>query len=158
MLELRFFNAPERVFESSQWIARPIEEIFAFFSNEANLERLTPPWLNFKVLGKSTPHMEAGTLIDYQLRLSGLPFKWKTRIESWEAGRSFVDIQLSGPYRQWHHTHTFTPKDGGTLMTDRVIYQLPMGRLGDAVAAWKVRRQVEMIFTFRRQAIEQIFA
>lgn len=151
-------QAPEHVFESSQWIARPVHEVFDFFSSEANLEKLTPPWLSFRVLGKSTPKIETGTLIDYQLRLSGLPLKWRTRIEEWEPGKRFVDTQLSGPYRKWHHTHTFTAENGGTRMQDRVIFQLPLGLLGNLCAGWKVKRQVRDIFRFREEQIEKIFA
>ncbi len=150
-------HAPEHIFESSQWIQRPVEEVFAFFSSEKNLERLTPPWLNFHVVGKSTPEIEAGTLIDYRLKISGVPVKWRTRIESWIPGKSFVDNQLSGPYRKWHHTHTFESENGGTRMKDRVVFQLPLGIVGNFFAAWKVKRQVREIFDFRRAEIERIF-
>jgi ligand-binding SRPBCC domain-containing protein len=149
--------APEHVYEATQHIPRPIPEVFAFFSDEANLERLTPPWLGFRVLGKSTPEIGAGTLIDYRLSLSGLPLKWRTLIEVWEPGKRFVDTQLKGPYKKWHHTHTFEAEGEGTRMRDRVVYQLPLGRLGDLVALWKVRRQVQEIFAYRTQVIREIF-
>lgn len=155
---MSLWKAPERVFESSQWLGRPLAEVFDFFSSENNLEAITPPWLNFRVLGKSTERIERGTLIDYRLRISGIPFRWRTEIEIWEPGRVFVDNQVRGPYARWHHTHTFTAENGGTRMDDRVIYRLPFGRLGDLVAGWKVRRQVEEIFTYRRKIIEQRFS
>lgn len=106
---------------------------------------------------KSTPQIEAGTLIDYKLKISGLPVKWRTKIETWEPGARFVDTQLSGPYRKWHHTHTFTAENGGTRMKDRVVFQLPLGRIGDLCASWKVKRQVKEIFEFRRVEIGRIF-
>lgn len=149
--------APEHVFESEQFIPRPKAEVFAFFCSELNLETLTPPWLNFRVLGKSTPTIQQGTLIDYVLRLYGIPIKWRTLIESWSPGESFVDTQLHGPYKKWHHTHLFKNVPGGTLMTDRVIYQVPLGRLGEITAGWKVRRDVHKIFEYRRRRIEEIF-
>ena len=151
-------QAPEHLLERSQWVGRPVDEVFNFFSSETNLERLTPPWLRFHVVGKSTPSIETGTLIDYRLRISGIPVKWRTQIESWEPGKRFVDRQLYGPYRKWHHTHTFEAESGGTRMNDRVIFQLPLGRLGDILASWKVKRQVKEIFDFRKEEIDRIFA
>lgn len=148
---------PERIFTAEQFIPRPRHEVFDFFSRETNLETLTPPWLNFKVLGKSTPEIQAGTLIDYRLKLYGIPFRWQTLIEVWEPGVRFVDMQLRGPYKKWHHTHSFQDVQGGTLMSDRVIYQMHFGRLGDLAAGWKVRRDVTGIFEFRKQKIAEIF-
>lgn len=149
--------APEHVFEAEQFVPRPKAEVFAFFCSETNLESLTPPFLNFKVLGKSTPEIQEGTLIDYVLKIYGIPVKWRTRIELWRPGESFVDTQLRGPYKKWHHTHTFKDVPGGTLMSDRVVYQVPLGGLGEMVAGWKVRRDVQNIFSFRRQKIAELF-
>ena len=102
--------------------------------------------------------MQVGTLIDYKLRINGVPVKWRTAIEVWEPAHKFVDSQRSGPYKRWHHTHLFTAENGGTRMNDTVLYQLPLGRLGDLAAGWKVRRQVRGIFAYRRETIEKIFA
>jgi len=154
---LSLFSSDDHVLEVQQWIPRTIEEVFPFFCDEKNLEKLTPPNLNFQVLGKDTPTVKAGTLIEYKLKLYGIPFYWRTLIESWDPGKSFVDTQLKGPYVKWHHTHTFISKDGGTLMTDRVIYRLPMGVLGDLVAGWFVDREVSSIFEYRRQVVESLF-
>lgn len=151
------FPAPEHIFEQSQWIKKPIQEVFEFFSSEENLEKITPPWLGFHVVGKSTPKIQQGTLIDYKLKISGVPVKWQTLIEEWEPGRKFVDTQLKGPYKKWHHTHTFKEVNGGTQMGDRVIYALPFGLIGDFTASWKVRRQVRDIFNYRTKVIEQLF-
>lgn len=151
-------DAPEHIFEASQWIPRPVDVVFEFFSSEANLEKISPPWLQFHVVGKSTPHMQVGTLIDYKLKINGVPMKWRTAIEVWEPGKRFVDSQLHGPYKRWLHTHTFSSENGGTRMNDSVLYQLPLGRLGDLAAGWKVRRQVRGIFAYRRQVIEKLFS
>jgi uncharacterized protein (TIGR01777 family) len=118
---------------SEQWLPLKPEEIFPFYSDEKNLEALTPPFLKFKVLGKSTEAMRSGTLINYRLSLHGLPFKWQTEIQDWEPNKRFVDEQLKGPYKKWHHVHDFIPLGGGTLIRDRVTYKLPLGFLGDTL-------------------------
>lgn len=142
---------------AEQWVAKTTDEVFPFFTNESNLEKLTPDFLSFKVLGKSTPAIGSGTIIDYRLSLYGLPFYWKTEIQSWEPGNKFVDTQLKGPYKTWHHTHEFIAFSNGTLLRDRVLYSLPMGFLGNLVAGMKVRSDVSEIFSFRRKFISQLF-
>ncbi len=148
-----------RIYEKleEQWVPVPVEKIWPYFCDEKNLESLTPPMLRFEVLGKSTPEIQTGTLIDYRLSLNGLPFGWRTRIEDWVPNRKFVDSQIKGPYSLWHHTHEFLPLAGGTLMRDRVFYRLPMGILGDLAASWKVVRDVDAIFQFRRKVIHEKF-
>ncbi len=143
---------------AEQWVPMTPEEIFPYFCSEKNLEELTPAFLGFNVLGKSTDLIEQGTEIDYRLSLHGIPLKWRTLIESWRPGVSFVDTQLKGPYRKWHHTHEFIPFAGGTLMRDRVIYKLPLGIIGDLSAGWKVARDVATIFAYRRKKIGEMFA
>ncbi len=154
---MAFYQAPDRAFNCTQWVPRPLNEVFEFFASEQNLETITPPWLSFRVLGKSTPSIEKGTLIDYQIKLSGIPMKWRTEIVEWEPGVRFVDVQLRGPYKKWHHTHCFTAEHNGTRIDDRVIYQLPLGLVGDLAAGWKVRRQVQEIFAYRTQIIDALF-
>ena len=104
--------------ERSQIIERPREEVFAFFSDAFNLERITPAFLNFRILTPAPIEMAAGTLIDYSLSLHGIPMKWRTRIEEFTPNERFIDVQLKGPYRLWHHTHTFEDHPDGTLMRD----------------------------------------
>jgi len=145
------------VLEAVQWVPERIEKVFEFFCDEKNLERITPPFLNFRVLGKSTPDIGEGTLIDYQLKLHGLPLKWRTLIERWRPNESFVDRQLKGPYTRWEHTHAFRPLNGGTLMTDEVLYRLPMGVLGNTVAGGFVRGDVTKIFEYRKKVINEFF-
>lgn len=148
---------PSREIVAEQWVAQPPERVFPFFSDPANLEKITPPFLHFRVLGATTEKAADGTLIDYALSLHGLPMRWRSRIEEWVPNRRFVDVQLRGPYRLWHHTHEFEPVDGGTLIRDRVRYELPLGVLGDLAAGWLVRRDLDSIFDFRRRKIEEVF-
>ena len=130
------------------------EEVFPFFAEAANLEAITPPWLGFQVATPSPIEMRVGTLIEYRLRLHRLPIAWLTRIEEWVPDERFVDMQLTGPYRLWHHTHTFRPHpDGGTLMTDTVRYALPFGPLGSLAHRVLVRRDLERIFDYRARAV-----
>ncbi len=146
-----------RRIDSFQWIDRPVSEVFRFFSDERNLERITPPWLQFQVLGKSDPEIRPGTLIEYRLRLHKLPLTWKSRIDVWEPGRKFRDTQVSGPYRRWEHTHLFQEARGGTVIRDEIRYELPLGALGETVAGAWVAGDVRRIFEFRRKTIEEIF-
>ena len=131
------------ILEREQIIERPRTEVFDFFSDARNLERITPDFLNFRILTKTPIEMKAGTLIDYRIRLFGVPVKWRTRIDVFEPNVRFVDRQLSGPYRTWIHTHEFSDVDGGkaTKMIDRVEYEVPFGPLGGVVRALFVRRQ-----------------
>jgi ligand-binding SRPBCC domain-containing protein len=141
----------------SQLVPASPSEVFGFFSDARNLEAITPPWLRFSVLTPGPIEMGAGALIEYRLALHRVPVRWVTRIEEWHPGRSFVDVQMSGPYRLWHHTHTFAERDGGTLVGDRVRYALPLGLLGTIAHAAFVRRDLERIFAYRHAVIAQRF-
>lgn len=143
-------------FLSSCWIPKPIEEVFAFFSQAENLEKITPPWLNFKILKQSTPSIEQGTLIDYQLKLHGLPIRWRTEISNWNPPFEFTDTQLKGPYHLWCHTHSFSSLAGGTLMEDCVLYELPLGALGRITAGSFVIKDVHAIFDYRQKKIFEL--
>jgi ligand-binding SRPBCC domain-containing protein len=145
------------VFRQEQWISRPIDEVFAFFSEARNLEAITPPWLGFKILSMSSDSIREGTEIRYRLRLHGLPIKWRTEIRRWNPPICFVDLQRSGPYKLWHHTHRFEAHGDRTKMIDVVRYTLPFGILGRAVHALKVRGDVRKIFEHRRQYINALF-
>jgi uncharacterized protein (TIGR01777 family) len=139
-----------------QFVPRNIDSVFTFFAEAANLEQITPPFLNFKVTKMSTKTIHEGTLIDYKLNLKGIPMKWKTLIKQWNPPHSFVDTQLSGPYRIWHHTHRFEKLGNGTLLSDEVRYKLPLGFLGQVMASTFVQKDVEKIFKFRREVIHEI--
>jgi ligand-binding SRPBCC domain-containing protein len=138
-----------------QLLPFPLDEVFAFFAEARNLERLTPPLLGFEVIGDEPIEMRAGTLIEYRLRLHGLRVDWLTRIEEWEPGVRFVDQQLAGPYRLWHHTHSFEQCGDSTLMRDTVRYALPLWPLGE-LALPIVRRDLDRIFDFRRDNVERL--
>ena len=139
------------------WIPRHREVVFDFFSQASNLERITPPLLRFHILTPEPVAMHPGALIDYSLRVHGLPLRWRTEITVWDPPYQFADVQIKGPYKMWHHTHTFEETQGGTLMTDEVHYALPFGPLGDAVHKLLVRKDVESIFDYRTQQMETIF-
>jgi uncharacterized protein (TIGR01777 family) len=143
--------------ETQQFLARPLSDVFEFFCDPHNLERITPKTLNFKIETISSPTIAAGTTITYRLRLHGVPFRWKTLIKEWEPGRYFVDTQEKGPYAVWHHTHRFHEVPGGTLMTDEVKYQVPFGWLGESTALPLVRSEVRKIFQHRRDVIGSLF-
>ena len=143
---------------SEQWVPLPPERLWPYFCDERNLEELTPGFLNFKVLGKSTPEIGEGTLIDYRLRLKGIPMGWRSRIEDWQPARRFVDTQLKGPYALWRHEHEFIPVGEGTLLRDVVRYKLPLGWLGSVVTGWKVEADVDRIFDYRATRIAERFA
>jgi len=144
----------EFLFEAETWLPRPRPEVFSFFADAQNLEPLTPPWLNFEVLTPAPILKRPGTLIDYLIRVHGVPIGWRTEIVEWSPPQSFVDTQLRGPYRLWHHTHWFEERDGGTVCGDRVRY-FPRG---GALINWLfVRRDVERIFQYRQRRLREIF-
>src|SRR5687768_15177293 len=133
------------------------EEVFPFFADARNLEAITPPALRFSVVTTDPIEMQVGALIQYRLRVRGVPLDWLTRIDAWEPGSLFVDTQLVGPYRFWHHTHTFEERSGGTLMRDVVRYALPAWPVGE-LAAPLVRRELAAIFDFRADNVPLLLA
>jgi hypothetical protein len=145
--------------ERSQRVEIPIEEAFAFYATVQNLEPMTPPWLHFKVTTVGAVAMQPGALLDYTLRLHGVPIRWTTRIESWDPPTGFLDTQVRGPYKLWEHTHVFERAgDGATVIQDHVRYALPLGPLGWAAHRLFVRRDLERIFDFRAEALSRIIA
>lgn len=137
-----------------QWLPRPIDEVFAFFGDAHNLEALTPDFLHFHVLTPRPIEMCAGRLIDYKLRLRGIPMRWQSEITAWEPPHRFVDEQRRGPYRIWIHEHTFSVERGGTMIRDHVEYAAPGGGI---VRRLFVAPQLERIFAYRKEKIAQIF-
>lgn len=140
---------------SELWVPQPLDKVFAYFADAQNLEDLTPPWLKFRILTKTPIAMKPGTLIDYRIKLYGIPMTWRTLISEWQPPHRFVDIQLRGPYRIWVHEHTFTEENGGTRIRDHVRYLAPFHFLA---APLMVNRQLAKIFDYRTQHISQRFA
>jgi ligand-binding SRPBCC domain-containing protein len=141
------------ILERSQRVELPIERAFEFYGDARNLEAITPPWLGFSVTSAPLVVCE-GARIEYRLKLHGVPVRWRTRIESWEPPHRFVDVQVSGPYDIWEHTHLFEADgENATVLRDQVRYALPLGPLGGLAHRLFVRRDVERIFDFRRDAV-----
>jgi len=146
----------DKNYEVTQVIDRPIEEVFAFFSDVKNLEKITPPWLKFRVLYQSTPAITEGTRFKYKLKIKGIPVYWKSLISSWKLNESFVDEQLKGPYAKWHHTHLFKNLGGRTQMTDRIIYRVPMGHLGQLLLGSYIHNDIKKIFLYRSKVVTEL--
>ncbi len=144
-----------REFKSELWLPLPPAGLFPFFGDAANLDAITPPWLNFRILTLLPIVMREGSLIDYRLRVRGLPLRWRTRISAWQPPHRFVDEQLRGPYRLWIHEHTFDARNGGTLARDSVRYAVPFDAL---LHRWFVRPDIERIFQFRAAELKRRFA
>jgi ligand-binding SRPBCC domain-containing protein len=138
-----------------QLVPAELPAVFEFFSRAANLETLTPPWLSFRLLGPADVDLRRGTLIDYRLRLHGVPIRWRTLIEVWEPGVRFLDLQLRGPYALWSHLHEFEARADGTLVRDEVLYALPLSPLGDLAHPLLVKRDLRRIFDYRQDAVRQ---
>ncbi len=139
---------------TEQILPRPLTEVFAFFADAGNLDRLTPPWLHFEILTPQPIEMKVGALIDYRLRLRGLPIRWQSEISDWNPPYRFVDEQRRGPYQLWHHTHEFAEVDGGTAVRDIVRYRVPGGVLADVLF---VRRDLRKIFGYRQEKLAALF-
>ena len=131
------------------------DEVFPFFADAGNLEAITPPWLSFRIVTPRPIEMRAGALIEYRLRLHGIPIRWLTTIADWEPGVRFVDTQIRGPYALWHHTHEFEADGDRTLMRDTVRYALAYGPLGTLAHRLFVGRDVQRIFDYRAEALSR---
>ncbi len=158
MLEttLQFSRDPDKGYRLNavQWFDLPLDQVFPFFADAMELERITPEFLNFKVLTPKPINIQEGTLIDYRLKLHGIPIKWRTEICVWEAPYRFVDQQLRGPYKRWYHEHTFEEIDGKTKVCDNVHY-IPRG--GSLIHKFLVKPDLEKIFRFRQDRLREIF-
>ena len=142
-------------FQDEIVLPAPLDQVFGFFAEARNLEKLTPPWLRFEVLTTGPITMAAGTLIDYRIRWRGIPMRWRTEIEVWEPPHRFVDRQIRGPYRLWRHEHLFSEQSNGTSVMDRVEYA-PFG--GEIAQRLVVARDVERIFSCRHDILRRIVA
>ena len=149
---------PVHVLRREQRLPGPPEAVFPFFADARNLEAITPPLLGFRLLTPEPVEMGVGTFLQYALRLRGLPVRWDTLIQAWDPPHRFVDVQVRGPYRLWHHTHELEPLDGGeaTLMRDTVRYAIGYGPVGEIAHRVLVRRDLETIFDFRARKVEEM--
>lgn len=142
----------------TQEVDASLDGVFAFFSDPANLARITPPWLSFRIHGQAPAALSEGSRIEYRIRWGPFRLRWVTRITRWVPQTEFQDVQEKGPYRSWVHTHRFTPTPRGVRVDDRVEYALPLGALGRILHRLLVRRQLEEIFAYRRGAVEEVFS
>ena len=140
------------------WIPAGKDRVWEFFASEKNLESITPPALNFEVLKVTPERIESGTLIDYRLRIHGVPVKWRTQIDEWSPQKRFSDIQVKGPYKKWTHVHEFEPLGPGILMRDQVRFQLPLGAVGRIASLPFVLKDLNSIFSYRSKAITEVFS
>ena len=154
--ELQGQHFLDRLYCKEQFVPLPPERIFPFFSRAENLESLTPPWLNFHIVGKSSEEIRVGTLIDYKLNLHGVPVRWQTRISEWQPNEFFVDEQLKGPYAKWQHRHIFESVEGGCILRDQITYRIPGSIFGGALLSAWISRDVEQIFTYRQKRIQEL--
>ena len=141
-----------------QWIPQSLDKTFSFFKKCENLETLTPEFMNFRIVDKSTEILIEGTTINYRLSFHGIPFGWQSQITEWKPNKGFADIQTKGPYSFWHHKHEFEEKNGGTLIKDHVTYKVPFGIVGDLLAHNFIKKDLESIFSFRRSKINELLA
>jgi ligand-binding SRPBCC domain-containing protein len=141
-----------------QWVPQSLSKTFSFFKEAKNLERLTPKFLNFKIINQSTPDIQDGTKFTYRLSIHGLPVTWQSKITDWEPDNKFSDIQIKGPYSHWHHTHRFEEKDGGTLITDHVVYKVPFGLIGELVAGPFIKKDLETVFNYRTKTVGNLMS
>jgi ligand-binding SRPBCC domain-containing protein len=146
-------DSSEFLLERSQRFDRPLEEVFAFFSNPAKLAEITPARFAFRIVEQPDGPLFEGAEIEYRIRVRGLPVGWRSRITVWEPPERFVDEQIRGPYRFWIHEHSFRPDGEGTQVHDRVRYGVPGGALVDRLL---VRPDLERIFEFRRAKLASI--
>jgi len=146
-----------RIFTDEIWIAHPREKVFEFFSNPANLDAITPSWLHFQIKTPLPIEIRPGTLLEYRLKLKGIPIRWLTEITEWDPPRRFVDRQLKGPYRKWIHTHSFQAKEGGTLVRDQVEYEIAGWIFEPLIHRFFVGPDLKRIFEHRRMELKKRF-
>ncbi len=151
---------PTHVLVSRVTLDAPLATVLPFFAAAENLNLLTPPAMGFVIQTPRPIAMAAGAVIDYRLRVMGMPIAWRTVIEAWQPSAPaphFVDAQHRGPYRAWWHEHHFAADGDRTVMEDRVYYAAPMGPLGRIANAMIIRGQLRRIFGFRAAAIRLRF-
>ena len=145
--------------ERTQLVRAGIGACWDFFSNPANLARITPPALDLRVLSELPPGIYEGQLIRYRVKpLAGIPMTWVSEITRVRERECFVDEQRRGPYALWHHEHLFTERGEGLVeVRDQVRYALPLGPLGRLMHALAVKQKINTIFNYRERAVTEAF-
>ncbi|MGB0452375.1 MAG: TIGR01777 family oxidoreductase [Bacteriovoracaceae bacterium] len=151
-------DLPMDMFIKEHFLPISSEKAFQFFKEAKNLERITPEWLNFKVVRQTTAQIQQGTIFDYKLKVHGIPLNWRTHISDWKENESFVDYSTKGPYRVWHHTHQFIPVEGGVVMIDKVRFKVPGPFFLSPVINFFVKKDIQKIFHHRTEVIEKEFS
>jgi ligand-binding SRPBCC domain-containing protein len=140
--------------QTQLWLPELREKVFEFFCNPHNLDRITPSWLHFQILTPSSTPIRRGTLLDYRLRIRGLPLRWQSEIVEWDPPKRFIDRQTRGPYSLWIHEHTFQEHEGGTLVGDQVEYAVPGGKF---VQKFFVAPDLDRVFAYRHEVLQALF-
>jgi ligand-binding SRPBCC domain-containing protein len=138
---------------TTAWLPASRDAVFRFFADARNLERLTPPWLRFRILTPGTIDMRTGARIDYRILVHGVPLRWQSVIAAWDPPREFIDEQISGPYRRWVHRHIFEEENGGTRVRDSVEFDV----IASWLTGWFVMRDLRKIFAYRHETLIRIF-
>ena len=141
----------------SQFIDKPRDVVFSFFSKPENLESITPPYLHFKILNTLPVPMGKGQIINYKLKIRGISIKWNSLIKSYCPPFSFIDEQIKGPYSMWHHSHEFIEEKNGTRIVDNVKYKIPFGFIGKLINYFWVAKDLEKIFNYRQGKVNELF-
>lgn len=145
--------------EFQQTLPISLEEAWSFFSSPRNLNLITPEDLDFMIMGDLPPVMYEGMFIRYTIKpMLNIPVEWVTEITKIKPGEYFIDEQRKGPYRLWHHEHHFRQVRDGVLMTDRLCYEIGLGWIGQIAGKVWVDGQVEKIFAFRKNKLEELFS
>jgi len=143
--------------QKEQFVGRPLAEVFSFFERPENLAAITPPSMGFRIVTPPPILMKEGAVFEYSVRVMGIQMRWRSLISEYKPPFRFVDEQVKGPYTFWHHKHTFSEVEGGTLISDEVRYAMPFGLLGMIARRLTVKRQLEQIFAHRSQVIDTLF-
>lgn len=144
------------VFE--QFLPVSMEKAWTFFSSPENLNLITPPEMKFEILVDLPEEVHTGLMIHYRIRpMLNIPMRWTTEITAVEKHQFFIDEQIRGPYRVWHHEHHFRKVDGGVWMTDKLNYDVGWGVFGWLAGKLWVDKQVQEIFEYRKGKLEELF-
>ncbi len=145
-------------FESEQKLPISKEEAWGFFSSPRNLEEMTPDWMGFRIVSLPSDQIFEGEIIEYEVRLfPGFWKRWISEIRGLREGVSFVDDQISGPFRYWHHLHEIREDGGGVVVKDVVHYSVGFWILGELIRKVAIGGMIARMFEHRRKLLTQKF-